>query len=78
MAEQPIGPLLEQLAAQINLEIKIDAKALEQAGVSLDQRVSFGVKNATVDELLRAALRQTGLKFVRKGNVVQIEPSEEK
>ncbi len=78
VAEQPIGPLLEQLAPQLNLEIKIDDKALEQAGVSLDQRVSFSVKNATVDELLRAALKQTRLKFVRRGNIVQIEPSQEK
>jgi hypothetical protein len=76
--EQPIGPLLEQLAPRLNLELKIDNKALEQAGVSLDQRVSFSVKNATVDELLQAALKQTGLKFVRRGNVVQIEPAQEK
>ncbi len=76
--EQPVGPLLEQLAHQLNLELKIDARALEQAGVTLERRVSFSVKDATVDELLQAALKQTGLKFVRKGNVVAIEPSEEK
>ncbi|MGA2059256.1 MAG: STN domain-containing protein [Thermoguttaceae bacterium] len=76
--EQPIGLLLQQLAPQLNLELKIDKKALERAGVSLDQRVSFSVKNATVDELLQAALKQTRLKFMRRGNVVQIEPSEEK
>ena len=78
VTEQPIGPLLEQLVPQLNLELKIDKKALEQAGVSLDQRVSFSVKNATVDELLQAALKQTHLKFVRRENIVQIEPSEEK
>ena len=78
VTKQPIGPLLEQLAPQLNLELKIDAKALEQAGVSLDQLVSFSVKNATVDELLQAALKHTGLKFIRRGNIVQIEPSEEK
>jgi hypothetical protein len=76
--EQPIGPLLEQLAPRLNLELKIDKKALEQAGVSLDQRVSFSVKNATLDELLQAALKNTGLKFIRRENIVQIEPSEEK
>ena len=74
VVEKPIGPLLKQLAAQLNLEIKIDYKAVEQAGVSLDQRVSFNVKNATLDELLRAALEQTHLKFVRRGTFVQIEP----
>ncbi|MGD0383049.1 MAG: STN domain-containing protein [Thermoguttaceae bacterium] len=78
IVEQPIGPLLEQLGPQLNLELKIDDNAIRQAGVSLDQRVSFSVKDATVDELLRAALQQTGLKFVRRGNVVQIEPSQVK
>jgi hypothetical protein len=78
VAGQPIGPLLEQLVPQLNLELKIDAQALRQAGVSLEQRVSFSVKNATVDELLQAALKNTGLKFVRRENIVQIEPSEEK
>ncbi len=57
VTEQPIGPLLEQLVPQLNLELKIDKKALEQAGALLDQRVSFSVKNATVDELLQAALK---------------------
>jgi len=78
VVEKPIGPLLEQLAAQLNLEIKIDDKAMRQAGVSLDQRVSFSVKDATLDELLSAALEQIHLKFVRRKNVVQIEPSREK
>jgi hypothetical protein len=78
IVEQPIGPLLEQLAPQLNMEIKIDNKLLEQAGVSLDERVSFSVKNATVDELLQAALKHTGLKFTRRENIVQIEPSQEK
>lgn len=72
--EKPLGPLLKQLAVQLNLELKMDEKVLEQAGISLQQRVSFSVKNVTLDELLRAALLQTPLKFVRRGNVVQIEP----
>ncbi len=76
--EKPLGPLLKQLAAQLDLELKMDEKALEQAGISLGERVSFSVKNATVDELLHAALQQTHLKFVRQGNVVLIEPSPQK
>jgi hypothetical protein len=77
VVEKPIGPLLKQLAIQLKLELKMDDQALEQAGFSLQQRVSFSVNNATVDELLRAALKQTRLKFVRRGNVVQIDPSGE-
>ena len=78
VVEKPIGPLLKQLAAQLNLEIIIDDKAAKLAGVSLEQRVSFSVKDATVDELLRAVLQQTRLKFVRRDTLVQIEPSQEK
>jgi hypothetical protein len=76
--EKPIGQVLEQLAPILNLDLKIDDEAIRQAGVSLDQRVSFNVKDATLDELLRAALQQTRLKFVRRGNIVQIEPSQVK
>jgi len=76
VVEKPIGPLLKQLAAQLKLEIKMDDKAIEQAGVSLDQRVTFSVKDATVDELLQAALQKTQLKFIRRNNVVDIEPSQ--
>jgi hypothetical protein len=75
--EKPIGPLLRQLAAQLNLTITINDTAIEQAGVSLDQRVSFSVKEAAIDELLRAALNQTNLKFTRRGNEIHIEPSGE-
>jgi hypothetical protein len=78
VTEQPVGPVLGQLAHQLDLDLKMDPKAIQDSGVSLDQRVSFNVKNATIDELLRAAISQTGLKFTRKGNVVQIEPSQEK
>jgi hypothetical protein len=78
VVEKPIGPLLKQLAAQSNLEIQMDDKTLRQAGISLDERISFSVKDATIDELLRAALQQTQLKFIRRGNVVQIEPVQDK
>jgi hypothetical protein len=78
VVEKPIGPLVEQLARQLNLELKIDRQAIDQAGISLDQRVSFSVKNATVDDLLRTALQKTGLKFIRRGKTLQIEPLQAK
>jgi Arc/MetJ family transcription regulator len=78
VAEKPIGPLLRQLADQLRLEIRIDADAVAQAGISLDKRVSFSVKNATVDELFRAALEPASLKFTRRGNTIQIEPSQKR
>jgi len=76
--EKPLGPVLKQLAEQMNLKLMMDENALQQAGISLHKRVSFSVKDATVDELLHAALQQSHLKFQRRGNIVQIEPSREK
>jgi type II secretory pathway component GspD/PulD (secretin) len=50
VVEQPIGPVLKQIATQLGLEIDaaIDADAL-------DERVSFQVEQATLEELLTAA-----------------------
>ena len=73
--QQPLGPLLKQLAAQLALDLKVDAAAMRVSGVSLDQRVSFSVENATVDELLREVFKPTRLKVRRQGDVVEIGPA---
>lgn len=73
VAEKPIGPLLKQLAKQIGLDLQMDEAAIGEAGVSLDTRVSFKVEDATIDELLRAAIKETPLKFRRQGNVLIVE-----
>ena len=52
ISQQPVGPLLKLLAKKIGLELAMDEQAIAAAGISLDQRVSFSVKDATVDELL--------------------------
>lgn len=50
VVEQPIGPVLKQLATQLRRELdaSIDAE-------SLNQRVSFEVQQATLEKLLEAA-----------------------
>ncbi len=72
--EKPLGPVLEQLAKQLHLELKIDRQAIAAAGVSLDQRVSLQVENVSVDELLERLLESSGLKFERRQRVVEISP----
>jgi len=74
--EKPIGLLLEQLAEQLNLELRIDRQGLQKAGVSLEQRVTVQVENVTVDELLQAVIQNSPLRFRRRGNVVEIGPLE--
>jgi hypothetical protein len=73
VAEKPIGPLLKQLAKQIGLELQMDEAAIGEAGAALDARVSFKVEDATIDELLQAAIKETPLKFRRQGNVLIVE-----
>ena len=75
-ARKPLGPVLKQLADRLGLELKIDQQAIAAAGISLDQRVSVHVENATVDELLRQLLKSTGLTFHRRDRVVEIVPAE--
>jgi len=72
----PVGKVLEHLARQLKLELKIDRRALEQAGVSLEQRVSVDVKNVTVDELLLEVIKNCPLRYVRRGNVVEVGPAQ--
>ncbi|MGA2068486.1 MAG: STN domain-containing protein [Thermoguttaceae bacterium] len=72
--EKPVGKVLEQLAARLGFQLQMDADALRAAGISLDQRVSVQVENATLDDALRGLLRTTPLGYRRHGNVVEIVP----
>jgi len=74
--EKPLGPVLKQLADRLGLELKIDQQAIAAAGISLDQRVSVHIENATVDELIGQLLKSTRLTFHRRGRVVEIVPAE--
>ncbi|MBN1395653.1 MAG: STN domain-containing protein [Pirellulales bacterium] len=74
--EKPLGPVLEQLARRLNLDLRLDRRAIAAAGVSLDRRVSVKVENATIDELFGELLRGTGLDFRRRGRIVEISPAE--
>jgi hypothetical protein len=72
--EIPARQVLEQLAKKLNLDLRIDEKALAEAGVSLDERVSLSVQNVTVDELLRQVTAAAHVQFHRRGNVLEIGP----
>jgi len=60
---------------KLKLDFRIDHEALDKAGVSLEQRVSVDAKNVTVDELLLEVIKDCPLKYVRRGNVVEIGPA---
>jgi hypothetical protein len=56
MKDQPLRSLMQMLseAAYGKLTFEFDDAALRRAGVDLDQRVTFEVRNATIEQLLKA------------------------
>ena len=74
--EVPVGQLLEQLAARLKLDLRIRRNAFQEANISLQQLVSVNVENATVDELFQEIAESAGLRYCRRGTVVEISPAE--
>jgi hypothetical protein len=72
--EQPLKAVLEALRDRAGFELRIDREALEQAGLTLDRRVTFSVTEVSLDDLLKAALGPAGLAFRREGKAVIIVP----
>lgn len=70
--EKPLGAVLDQLAKRLGLDLRFDREAIAKSGVSLDQRVSVKVENATIDQLFDKLLADTGLTYKRNRRVVEI------
>ncbi len=69
---QPVGPVTQALASQLGLQVELDP----QTQGRLDRRVSFQVKEVTLDELLQTLLEPAGLTYRLSGLVltVLVEP----
>ncbi len=74
-AKGPLGKLVAELAARFELELQIDEEALRQAGISLQQQVSFSAKDATMDGLFEAVLKPAGCTFHRGGKPLAVRPA---
>lgn len=72
--EQPLKAVLDTLGERAGFELRIDRPALDQAGLTLDRRVTFSVTEVSLDELLEAALGPAGLAFRRDGKAVVVVP----
>ena len=70
-----LGEVLQQLAARLQMQLEIDRAGLERAGISLQEQVSFSVKDATLDELFEAVLAPAGCTFRREGNTIRVGPA---
>lgn len=73
--EQPLTAVLDTLRQQLSIEVRVDQSALEAAKLTLDRRVSFSVEQATLDELLSAALKGANLTYRREGGAYRIVPA---
>jgi hypothetical protein len=73
--EQPLSAVLDKLRERVSHELVIDEAAIKKANLNLDARVSFSVEQATLDELLTAALKPAKLTFLREGSVYKIVPA---
>ncbi len=71
----PVRQLLSELGRKMNLEFELDEPAIRQAGRSLDSLISFKVQDASLDELLAAALAPAGLAYTRQDRKVKVSPA---
>lgn len=71
-----VKSLLEKLSgpADGQWRFEYDAAALRSAGIDLDQRISFEVNKAPIEELLKAALDPLGLAFSVEGKTIVLSP----
>ncbi len=65
--QQPLGAVLKTLQTQ-GWKLRLDPSARRQ----LAKRISFQVKRATIEELLKAALNPVGLQFRVQGDTIVI------
>jgi Secretin and TonB N terminus short domain len=72
--QQPVGAVLRPLGRQLGWNFHIDQAAIDAAGLSLDQRVSFSVQDATIDRLLDALLKPAGLTYQLDGQELTVVP----
>lgn len=71
-----IRDLMESLAKapDLRLEFDYDAQTLGAAGVDLDRRVTFEVKEAAVEELLRKGFESLDVTWTLEGRKVRLKP----
>jgi hypothetical protein len=59
VTNQPLGGVAKALADKVNVPVEFDDAVRDK----LEQRISFSVKDATLEELFKAMLAKTGLDF---------------
>lgn len=66
--------LLEEYCQRLELTLKLDREEFSRAGISLEQPVSFSVRDATREGLFRAMLDPVGCTFRIEGKTLTVRP----
>jgi len=72
LAEAPVGAVLSKVCRDLGLQLAVDEGSLEQAGATLEQRITVEVEDVSIDELLEAIVRDTQLTVRRRGKTVEV------
>lgn len=72
VVRQPVQAVLEKLI-EGGVDIQYDARQLEAAGIDLSRKLSFHVRQATVDELFETICKPVGLGFEVRGETVVLQ-----
>jgi hypothetical protein len=77
MKNTPASALLKELGtpARGKLAFKYDPDVFQAAGIDLDKLVSFEVKNATIEELLKATFEPLHVQFEIVDRTVKLKPA---
>jgi hypothetical protein len=74
--ETPLHDVANGLSEQLIVQIVIDQKRLEEAGLTLDMLITFQVRNITGKSALRLMLEKHGLGYVLRDEVLLITSQE--
>jgi hypothetical protein len=58
---EPLNKVLPALARQLKLELVMDEAAIKSRGIAVDKRITFEVKEATLQKLMDAVFEGTQL-----------------
>jgi hypothetical protein len=72
--QQPLDKILAALGKKLGVEFEFDEAACRAAGIAIDQRVTFSVKMATMEDLLKAILGPVGLTSERTDKRIVVRP----
>ena len=73
---KPVGWVIQQMARELDLHLHFDTAAIEKENLSLQTLVSFQVRQATVPQLLSAALEPAHLTFHAEEGTIVVTPAD--